>query len=66
MRYPLLDVFITIMWLFLWNLWVFLVIRIVFDSFFGHDNVTWGKAGLKDLGVIAESDFQPGEAKVLT
>jgi hypothetical protein len=45
MHYPLLDTFFTIMWFFLWILWIFLVVRIVIDIFASHDLSGWGKAG---------------------
>ncbi len=45
MNYPLLDVFWTMLWLFLWILWIFLVIRIITDIFRSPDLSGWGKAG---------------------
>ena len=45
MSYPLLDVFLTMMWFFLWILWIFLLVRIVMDIFRSHDLGGWGKAG---------------------
>jgi hypothetical protein len=45
MQYPLLDAFFTMMWFFLWILWIFLVIRILFDIFGSEDLRGWGKAG---------------------
>ncbi|MER7772523.1 SHOCT domain-containing protein [Kitasatospora sp. NPDC096140] len=45
MDYPLLDIFFTTMWLFLWILWFFLLFR-VFGDLFRDDTVGgWGKAG---------------------
>ncbi len=44
-HYPLLNVFWTMMWLFLWVLWIFLLIRIISDIFRSHDLSGWGKAG---------------------
>lgn len=35
--YPLLDVFWTMLWLFLWILWIFLLIRIINDIFRSPD-----------------------------
>lgn len=43
--YPLLDVFWTMLWLFLWIIWLFLIIRIVIDIFRSDDLGGWGKAG---------------------
>ena len=45
MNYPLLDVFLTMLWLFLWILWIFLVARILIDIFRSSDLSGWGKAG---------------------
>ena len=42
---PLLDVFFATMWLFLWILWIFLLVRIIMDIFGSHDLGCWGKAG---------------------
>ena len=37
MHYPLLNAFLTIFWFFIWILWIFLVIRILFDIFASRD-----------------------------
>jgi type VI protein secretion system component VasK len=37
MQFPLLDVFLTMLWFFVWILWIFLVIRIIFDIFASRD-----------------------------
>jgi len=42
---PLLDVFFATMWLFLWILWIFLLVRIIIDIFRSKDLGGWGKAG---------------------
>jgi Phospholipase_D-nuclease N-terminal/Short C-terminal domain len=42
--YPLLDVFLTMMWFFIWFLWIFLLIRVIFDIFRSHEMSGWGKA----------------------
>ncbi len=42
---PLLDVFFATMWLFLWILWIFLLVRIIMDIFRSQDLGGWGKAG---------------------
>jgi len=41
---PLLDVFFATMWLFLWILWIFLLVRIIMDIFRSNDMGGWGKA----------------------
>lgn len=45
MDYPLLNLFLTMAWLFLWILWIFLLVKIVADIFRSHDLGGWGKAG---------------------
>jgi Short C-terminal domain len=45
MDYPLLDVFFTMLWFFLWVLWIFLVVKVVVDIFRSQDLGGWGKAG---------------------
>jgi signal transduction histidine kinase len=43
-QYPLLDIFLTMFWLFIWILWIFLLIRILMDIFRSDDLSGWGKA----------------------
>jgi hypothetical protein len=43
--YPLLDAFLTVFWIFIWIMWIFLLIRIVSDIFRSHDLSGVGKAG---------------------
>ncbi|GAA3049139.1 SHOCT domain-containing protein [Streptomyces roseofulvus] len=43
--YPLLNVFWTMCWFFLWIMWFFLLFRIVTDIFRDHELSGWGKAG---------------------
>jgi hypothetical protein len=43
-QYPLLDIFLTMFWLFIWILWIFLLIRILMDIFRSDDLGGWGKA----------------------
>lgn len=43
--YPLLNVFFTMMWFFLWMLWIFFLIRIMIDVFRSRDIGGWAKAG---------------------
>ncbi len=42
---PLLDVFWTMLWFFLWILWFFLLFRVILDIFRSRDLGGWGKAG---------------------
>ncbi|MFC9735016.1 SHOCT domain-containing protein [Streptomyces roseolus] len=43
--YPLLDVFWTMLWFFLWILWLILLFRIITDIFRDDGMGGWGKAG---------------------
>ncbi|MGW1029334.1 SHOCT domain-containing protein [Streptomyces sp. NPDC002577] len=43
--YPVLGFFWTAMWLLLWVLWIFLVIRIIMDIFRDDGLNGWAKAG---------------------
>ena len=42
--YPLLNLFWTMLELFLWVLWFFLLFRVIIDIFRSHDLGGWGKA----------------------
>jgi hypothetical protein len=42
--YPLLGMFWTFLWFFLWIAWIFLLIRIFADIFRNHQMGGWGKA----------------------
>jgi Short C-terminal domain/Phospholipase_D-nuclease N-terminal len=42
---PLLDVFWTMAWFFLWILWFFILFRVILDIFRSKDMGGWGKAG---------------------
>ena len=42
---PLLDVFLSMMFFFLWVLWFFLLFRVIMDIFRSRDLGGWGKAG---------------------
>jgi len=44
-NYPLLNVFFTTMWFFLWVLWFFLLFRIIGDLFRDSTLGGWAKAG---------------------
>ncbi|MFF3559464.1 SHOCT domain-containing protein [Streptomyces sp. NPDC002574] len=43
--YPLLGAFWTMMWIFLWVIWIFLLFRIIVDIFRDDSMNGWGKAG---------------------
>jgi len=43
--YPLWNTFLTMMWFFLWILWLFLLFTVISDIFRSHDLGGWGKAG---------------------
>jgi hypothetical protein len=42
--YPVLGVFWTALWLFLWIAWLMLLFRVIFDIFRSDDMGGWGKA----------------------
>jgi hypothetical protein len=42
--YPLLDAFLTMMWIFIWVLWFFLLFRVILDIFRSPELSGWGKA----------------------
>lgn len=44
-RMPLFDVFWTMLWFFLFFIWIMLVVRVFADIFRSHDLSGWGKAG---------------------
>ncbi|MFF0559819.1 SHOCT domain-containing protein [Streptomyces sp. NPDC020472] len=43
--YPLLNVFWTMLWFFLWIMWLFLLFKVITDIFRDHSLGGWGKAG---------------------
>ncbi|MDV5143018.1 SHOCT domain-containing protein [Streptomyces sp. SBC-4] len=43
--YPLLELFWTMLWFFLWIMWLFLLFKIISDIFRDHELSGWGKAG---------------------
>ena len=45
MDYPLLNLFLTMLYFFLWIAWLFLLFRIILDIFRSDDLGGWGKAG---------------------
>ncbi len=52
MNFPLLNIFLEMMFFFLWILWFFLLFRIITDLFRSHDIGGWGKAGWMILVII--------------
>ena len=50
--YPLLNIFLSMLWFFLWALWVFLVVWIAVDIFRSSDLSGWAKAGWFVLVVL--------------
>ncbi|MEU9130871.1 SHOCT domain-containing protein [Kitasatospora sp. NPDC048540] len=50
--YPLLNLFWTMLWFFLWIMWFFLLFKIITDIFRSHDLGGWGKAGWLILVLI--------------
>ncbi|MFD5465694.1 SHOCT domain-containing protein [Kitasatospora sp. NPDC127059] len=50
--YPVLNIFWTMLELFLWILWFFLLFKIISDIFRSHDLSGWGKAGWLVLVII--------------
>ena len=51
-NYPLLNLFLTMLYLFLWIAWLFLLFRIIVDIFRSRDLSGWGKAGWMVLILI--------------
>lgn len=45
MSYPLWNIFLTVLWIFLWILWLMLLFQIITDIFRSRDLGGWGKAG---------------------
>lgn len=43
-NYPLLNVFLTMLWFFLFIIWIWLLISIIGDIFRSHDMSGWAKA----------------------
>ncbi|MFJ3925282.1 SHOCT domain-containing protein [Streptomyces sp. NPDC090022] len=43
--YPAMSVFWTMLWFFLWIMWLFLLFKVVMDIFRDHEMSGWGKAG---------------------
>jgi hypothetical protein len=52
MNYPLWNLFLTMLWLFVWIVLIFLVIRTILSIFRSHDLSGWGKAGWLALIIL--------------
>jgi Phospholipase_D-nuclease N-terminal len=50
--YPLLNVFLTMMWFFLWVLWISMVFLVIMDIFRSPDLNGWAKAGWVLLTIL--------------
>ncbi|MEU0985970.1 SHOCT domain-containing protein [Streptomyces sp. NPDC005953] len=50
--YPLLNLFWTMLWFFLWIMWLFLLFKVVGDIFRDHELHGWGKAGWVVLVIV--------------
>lgn len=50
--YPMMDVFLTMLWYFVWFLWIFLVVTVIVDVFRSHDLGGPAKAGWTVLVVV--------------
>ncbi|WP_127355210.1 SHOCT domain-containing protein [Actinacidiphila soli] len=50
--YPLLGAFWTMMWIFLWVLWIFLLFRIITDIFRDDTMSGWAKAGWLVFAIV--------------
>ncbi|MFJ3090686.1 SHOCT domain-containing protein [Streptomyces sp. NPDC086838] len=50
--YPLLNLFWTMLWFFLWIMWLFLLFRVIMDIFRSHDLSGWAKAGWLILALV--------------
>ncbi|MFB7913875.1 SHOCT domain-containing protein [Streptomyces sp. NPDC056061] len=44
-NYPLLNLFWTMLWFFLWIVWLFLLFKVITDIFRSDDLGGWGKGG---------------------
>lgn len=51
-HYPLLDLFWTMLWFFLWIMWLFLLFKVIGDIFRSDDLGGWGKAGWLILALL--------------
>lgn len=51
-NYPLMDAFLTMLWFFVWVLWLFLVAWIIVNIFRSHDLGGGAKAGWSALVIL--------------
>ncbi|MFD3491571.1 SHOCT domain-containing protein [Streptomyces sp. NPDC058690] len=50
--YPLLNLFWTMLWFFLWIMWLFLLFKVIADIFRSDDLGGWAKAGWLILALV--------------
>ncbi|MCD2462392.1 MULTISPECIES: SHOCT domain-containing protein [unclassified Streptomyces] len=50
--YPLLNLFWTMLWFFLWIMWLFLLFKVIGDIFRDHSLNGWAKAGWLILCIV--------------
>ncbi|MFI6289507.1 SHOCT domain-containing protein [Streptomyces sp. NPDC051018] len=50
--YPLLNLFWTMLWFFLWIMWLFLLFKVITDIFRDHTMNGWAKAGWLILVIV--------------
>ncbi|WP_329286351.1 SHOCT domain-containing protein [Streptomyces sp. NBC_00691] len=50
--YPLLNLFWTMLWFFLWIMWLFLLFKVIGDIFRDHSLNGWAKAGWLVLCIL--------------
>ena len=71
--YPVADLFLTMLWFFLFIIWIWLLIMVFSDIFRSHD-IGGGDdtatqlqklADLKTQGVITDAEFDAQKAKLL-
>lgn len=51
-HYTLLDLFWTMLWFFVWIMWLFLLFKVIVDIFRSDDLGGWGKAGWLVLALL--------------
>ncbi|QDY77978.1 SHOCT domain-containing protein [Streptomyces qinzhouensis] len=51
-EYPLLNLFWTMLWFFLWIMWLFLLFKVITDLFRDHSLNGWAKAGWMILVIL--------------
>jgi hypothetical protein len=51
-QYPLFNAFLTMMFFFIWLLWLYLLVWIIIDIFRSHDLGGWAKGGWLILVVV--------------